>query len=430
MFSLSRPWSHRVRLTALLTATVSIALGFVFIFVVFIVQDQALNRRFVDLSANVSRVAAEYSGPSSLAEEKEDFPGVAFCVYTLSGKLLASTTKNAPKYFTGRAKLHHHLVVGIRAGDKVFIGKSSWLETAAGLRQLAVVLALLWLPLTAITALTAWYGGGLVLLPVTELVASAEKLSGAADGKILTTTDHAEFATLADSLNQLIARVHLAASVQEQFAADAAHELRNPLALLRMRVEANLLNERTCEEHVDSQQKMIVQIDRLTAIVEALLLSARQPTINAPITALDTTAVQSIVEWAELSGWPMDRLHMTVVPCSVRVSTEEIALVLRNLLDNAGRHAPDATPIEITVGPTEEGIRLDVRDFGQGIPRADFERVFDRFYRADSGRDRQHGGNGIGLSVVKRIVEWRGGSVRVEQVPRGTLIALLFPPAL
>ena len=429
MFSLRHPWSHRLRLATLLTATVSFALGLVFILVVFIVRDQAMTRRFADLKANLRRVATEYRGPSSLDEEKEDFPGVSFSVYAMDAKLLASTTKNAPKFLIGNAKHDHNVYVGIQAGDKVFVGSSSWLETSAGLRQLALVLGLLWLPLTLITSLTAWYGGGLVLQPVTELVASAERLSGLADGKILTTTDHAEFATLADSLNQLIARVHNAASVQEQFAADAAHELRNPLATLRMRVEANLLKERTCEEHVASQQKMLVQIDRLTAIVEALLLSTRQPPEAAPAIALDATVIQAVLDWSEISGWPMHRLHLTVAPCFARVSADEIALILRNLLDNASRYAPDGTPIEVDLGTERGQVRIEVRDYGRGIPTDDFERVFDRFYRADPSRDRQQGGNGIGLAVVKRVVEWRSGSVLVEAVPRGTLIAVLLPAA-
>lgn len=428
MFSERRPWSHRFRLTALLTATVSLALGLVFILVVFIVRGQAMTRRFADLKANLNRVAAEYRSPSSLAEEHEDFPGVSFAVYSSDGRLLASTSKNAPKFQMGNAKHDHQVFVGINQGDKIFVGSSSWLETSAGLRQLALVLGLLWLPLTLITALTAWYGGGLVLRPVTELVASAERLSGMADGSILTTTDHAEFATLADSLNQLIARVHYAASVQEQFAADAAHELRNPLAMLRMRVEANLLNERTGEEHVISQQKMLVQIDRLTAIVEALLLSARLAPEATQAIDLDTAVIQAISDWTEYSGWPIDRLHLSVAPCIARISPDEIALVLRNVLDNASHHAPDPTPIEVSVSSFDGWARIEVRDHGPGIPKDDVERVFDRFYRADPSRDRRNGGNGIGLAVVKRIVEWRGGSVRVEPIPRGTLIAVLFPP--
>ena len=427
MFSPSRTWSHRLRLTALLTVTVSVALGLVFLLVIFIVRNQAMGRRFSELQTNVSRVAIEFSDPQSLAEEKEDFPDDTFSVYTLDAHLIASSSKNPPRFLIGTSWLSHQLAVGIRVGNRVFVGNSSWRETAAGLRQLAFVLALLWLPLTLVTAIVAWYGGGLVLRPVTELVTSAEKLSGKPDGRMLTTTDHAEFATLAESLNQLIARIHTAASVQEQFAADAAHELRNPLAMLRMRVESNLLKDRTVKEHVRSQEKMLNQIDRLTNIVEALLLSARQSQVAAEVVELDSLVIQAVADWADLTAWPLDRIHVTVSPCMARVTSDEIALILRNLLDNASRYSTDFSPIDIQVGSHRGWSKVEVRDYGTGIPSEDLERVFDRFYRTDTGRARSEGGNGIGLSVIKRLVESRGGVVRAENVPRGTLILVLFP---
>ena len=249
MFWRRTNWTHRVRLTALLTVAVSIALALVFVLIWLLLRSQALDRRFFYLERTVKRAAHEWSGPASLEEEHEDFPGIDMAVYDGDGRTVAVVGKHPPDYLLGRRRKDDRLTYGRSRDGLTFVGATSWAETEGGLGQLALVLAGLWLPLTFLTAGLSWYGGGLVLRPIRELVASAEELSGSSNDQSLTTTDTAEFASLAASLNQLIARVRHAASLQEQFATDAAHELRNPLALLRTRVEATLLRERAPVEY-------------------------------------------------------------------------------------------------------------------------------------------------------------------------------------
>jgi len=409
--------------------TVSVALGLVFMLVMFLVREQALSRRFSELESNVKRISHEWLTPESWREVQEDFPGVEVAVYGASGKLQASTTKRSPPLVIGKSKSGDLLTYGLQDGGNVFVGVASWVETEAGLRQLSLVLAVLWLPLTMLTAAVSWYGGGLVLRPVTELVESAKRLSGSTDGDCLTTSDHAEFAELASSLNQLIERVRRSASLQEQFASDAAHELRNPLALLRTRVETNLMRERSAEEHVSSQRLLIRQIDRLTAIVETLLSSARQAEPTSDAVNFGESVRAAVEEWAEFRAWPEARLHIHIEPCDALVSREEVGIILTNLLDNSARHSGDESPLEVNVACNEKTVTLSVRDFGAGLSNKEMALAFERFYRSDEGRSRQHGGSGIGLAVVKRIVESHAGSVRFVEVETGALVEIVLPLA-
>jgi signal transduction histidine kinase len=223
--------------------------------------------------------------------------------------------------------------------------------------------------------------------------------------------------------------VRHAASLQEQFASDAAHELRSPLALLRTQIETNLRRERSTEEHIASQEAMLAQIERLTSLVETLLRSARQ--VDSPVAPvrLDKQVRVAIDQWAALRDIAPDRLRVESHACSARISEDEIHIVLNNLLDNAIRHSPPGREVIVQVGQPNGKVELSVRNFGAALSDEDAGHAFERFYRSDEGRSREDGGTGIGLAVVKRIVEARGGEVRFVRVSEGALIRMSLPSA-
>ena len=431
MYSGWLSWNFRLKLITLVTLTVSIALAVVFLLIVSMVREQAVNRRFVELENGVKRISADWAPPESLAEASEDFPGLSFAAFGKDGAPFLGSAKRLTSVPAGRSRRGDEIRLGVQVGPIYFVGKGSLLETEAGIAQLALVLAGLWLPLTVLTAAVSWYGGGLVLRPVRELVASAEKLSGTTDGQELTTTDRADFASLAQSLNQMISRVRHAAELQEQFASDAAHELRTPLALIRTRVEANLKRPRTPEEHVASQTALLRQIERLSAIVGTLLVSARRLGPATEVIAFHEAVQRAAGEWAELRDWPSERLRLELQPCSARIGKEEVTIIVRNLLDNAATFSPPSAPIIVTTKESEGGVTLLVRDFGQGLTSEEMCKAFGRFYRSDEARSRLNGGAGIGLAVVRRIVEASGGTIEFLPADSGALISMtLSPPIL
>ena len=420
--------NHRIRLTAILTAYVAIALGVVFSVVFFVVRQQSLSAKFADLSQSVSVVAHEWTVDHSIREEQEDFPSLSFSVYGLDGTLKVSSSKVPLPLVSGQAKLKHRLLVSKPAGDAIVVGSVSWLDTENGLRQLALVLAVLWLPLSILTAVVTWLGGGLVIKPIRELLDSANRLSGASDGGFLTTTDQAEFAELAESLNQLIGRVRYSGELQEQFAADAAHELRSPLALMRTRIETTLLRERQPSEYADSLRTMLVTVERMTALVETLLLSARQAGASAQTIDLSITAKNVIDEW---NAEPQEilRFEQDLEPASARFSEDELRIVLRNILENALRYATVGTPILVKLKASGEFAELTVENRGPELSDQDRLAAFDRFYRVDKARSPEAGRVGIGLAVVKKIVQSYDGNVEFLPTVGGACIRIRVPLA-
>jgi signal transduction histidine kinase len=115
----------------------------------------------------------------------------------------------------------------------------------------------------------------------------------------------------------------------------------------------------------------------------------------------------------------------------VRVDPERIGQVLANLLDNALRHTPAGGRVTVALDTDPDGVRMSVRDTGEGIPADHLPRVFERFYRADTARDRGHGGSGIGLAIVRALVRAHGGRVAAHSdgPGAGTTITVTLPPA-
>ncbi len=413
----------------MLTIAVGIALALVFSIVYLVLRGQALERRFSELEKCSQRIAHEWTGPQSIVEEHEDFPEMDFTVFKPDGTLLASTSKSIFPFAIGRVKQGRRLFVGSKGLEINVVSTTSWTETEAGLKQLGVVLGGLWLPLVLLTAGITWLGGGMVLRPVTELVRSADSLASGTGHDRLETTDRAEYSVLAESLNTMIAKIRQAAQVQEQFASDAAHELRSPLAVLRTRIETTLLNDRSGDQYRDDLKSMLPKVDRLTAIVETLLASARNP--NAVVVPLDLNDVlpDMLCQWILDTGWDSELLKTDLAPAKAMIPFEELRMVLGNLLDNAAQHSPAGQPILVTLKIIGQWATLTVKDFGPGLSDEGRSHAFDRFYRSEEDRNRSSGGSGIGLAVVKRIIESRHGRVSFKDVTSGAEVEVTLPVA-
>jgi len=238
----------------------------------------------------------------------------------------------------------------------------------------------------------------------------------------------------------LLARKSLApiasmVSEQQRFIADASHELRTPLAVLRGETEVALGKTRTVEEYQESLTLIQEEAERLSRIVEDLFILARQP-IESPTTLTKepvslTEVVKDCARAAQVLAVRKGvRLKLENGGTSIALNADEelIKRMILNLLDNAVKYTPEGGEISLALEKHNGNAEIVVRDTGIGLSEMDQQRVFDRFYRVDKARSRALGGAGLGLSIVRTIVEAHGGEITVESTPRhGSTFTVSLP---
>jgi heavy metal sensor kinase len=260
---------------------------------------------------------------------------------------------------------------------------------------------------------------------------SAESLSSRLD----VTNPRDELGRFATTINDLLVRLENSFNEQQRFIADASHELRTPLAILRGETEVALGKTRTVEEYQESLRLIQEEAERLSRIVEDLFILARQP-IQSP-TALIKTPV-SLTELVKdcaraaqvLAVRKGVRLKLENDSMSIALNADEelIKRMILNLLDNAVKYTPEGGEISLVLARQNGSAEIVVRDTGIGIPEIDQPRVFERFYRVDKARSRALGGAGLGLSIVRCIVEAHGGKIQIESAGhRGTTFTVSLP---
>ncbi|MEP7313157.1 MAG: ATP-binding protein [Pseudomonadota bacterium] len=238
----------------------------------------------------------------------------------------------------------------------------------------------------------------------------------------------AEVAPLVEALNRLLERVGAALQRERRFTADAAHELRTPLAAIRLNAQV-LVGARDRRERETTARDLIASVDRSTRLVEQLLALARADAVLQPEALLDADlaaiASEQVLEQTDAALQADLLLRADLQPAVVRGDRALLAVLLRNLLENALRYTPSGS-ILVATGTGPEGARLEVIDTGSGIPMADRPRIFERFFRVPG---LQASGSGLGLSIVRRIADLHGASIEVLEGEgnHGTRIRVNFP---
>jgi signal transduction histidine kinase len=224
-----------------------------------------------------------------------------------------------------------------------------------------------------------------------------------------------ELAALAATLNDLLRRAHEAAEQQRRFIADAAHELRNPVAALLSSLE---VHERVTGD--PEAAGLARQAERLSELVNDLLALAR---LDSGSAGLPPPVDLGQLVREEAASRPS--ISVNIVPAVVRADAGLLRRAVANLLDNAVRHARHDVDVCIEIdGPD---VVLSVTDDGPGVPDSERERIFDRFTRLDDARSRDAGGVGLGLAIARETVVAAGGSVRVEDARPGARFVVRLP---
>ena len=299
----------------------------------------------------------------------------------------------------------------------------------ASVRRSWLRLALIGLAVIAAGLALAWFLAGTVARPVRRLVAAADRLGhGDLDARA-TEGGPRELDTLARAFNRMAETLTANVAAQRDFVANASHQLRTPLTGLKLRLEA-IRSEGG--EAAEQAAKADLEVDRLGALVDDLLELARASSSEPTGRSVDLgeQAARAVERWrtpAEQAGQTL-RLEATAT-AGIWADPADVAHILDNLIENAVRYSPAGSDIVVAASSGHAGPYLSVSDNGPGIPPADRDRVFDRFYRGANGR--QSGpGTGLGLAIVAELVERWNGRVRIVEGPETRIEASFPPPTL
>lgn len=274
---------------------------------------------------------------------------------------------------------------------------------------------------------------GRALRPLVMLTAAIERIDEQQlSEQIAETGADDEVGRLTHSFNGMMARLEDAFQRQSSFTANAAHELKTPLTIMKTGVQVLLADQSaTLEDYRENGREILDSIDRLAKIVDSLLILAanHESGHNADENVMLEPLMEAIQ--GELSAQLDERDMSCTVMCGELSITVNPALLYRvffNLMENACKYGRQNGSICITASRCDGGIYVCVLDDGPGIPQEHIPYVFDAFYRVDKSRSREIGGAGLGLSIVKTMVESLGGTITVEsEVGNGTCFLMLFP---
>ena len=298
------------------------------------------------------------------------------------------------------------------------LGEVQGLVSALSVSLVAVV------PLLTLgLAVVIWLVLGRALKPVEQLRrAAAQVARSGGPGSLPVPRSEDELGALARTLNEMLDRLESSAARQRSFVADAAHELRSPLASVRAAIDV-------ARAHPDAYEtpELAAELDgevrRMHGLVEDLLLLARVGSSPGARASLDLADVagRALTASAPLQAAP--HLEVSVTGSGTAFGERgAVERAVRNLVDNAARHAASRLLLSVRDGAVE------VDDDGSGVAPADRARVFERFVRLDEAREREAGGSGLGLAITREIAREHGGDVVLDESPLGGLRATLTLP--
>ncbi|MGE5250139.1 MAG: ATP-binding protein [Bacteroidota bacterium] len=292
-----------------------------------------------------------------------------------------------------------------------------------------------------------WYsaGGALVLAlllgvfisrsltrPIRELTRATHAVSEGDLTQQVPVRSRDELGELARSFNRMSSELARSVNLRRQMTADIAHELRTPLSLILGHAEAvhdgvlppSAENFEIIREEAGRLEHLVDDLRTLSLADAGELSMALQPV--APEKLLQEVA--SLYQYQAQAKRISLRVSVTRPLPDLQLDPGRMTQVLTNILDNALRHTSEGGDVTLAARLAPAGVEISVRDTGPGLPLADLDRIFDRFYRADAARRRADGGSGLGLAIARSIVQAHGGTIRAESAPGEGLAILITLP--
>jgi heavy metal sensor kinase len=353
----------------------------------------------------------------ALNEEEDASKGSAFHTVTLNNLEYRTYTKDIPR----RRGQGFHLIV-ITSLERLY-------ESLSELRQLLFLI----IPLSIFAAgAGGWFLAKRALRPVRDLTMIASAISSTnLDKRVPIGKSHDELSELATTFNAMISRLDLTFKSQQQFIADASHDLRTPLTVIQMELELLMLGNRTEQETHAALQRSLIELDRLNRLATDLLFLARadahQLSLNKQPFRLDELLLECA---SQMNGLAEQKgiVFQINIDSPVEITADESLLrrAIVNIIDNALKFSPEQKKIFIHTGVLDLKAHIEVRDQGPGIPKDELPKIFQRFHRADNARTTK--GSGLGLAITSAVILAHGGGIEAESAPgEGTLVKLFLP---
>jgi heavy metal sensor kinase len=306
------------------------------------------------------------------------------------------------------------------------------LRTLGAFRRYLLIFAALML--LAASAVGYWLSRR-ALAPVDAITRTARNISGTSlSSRLQRLNTGDELQRLSDTLNEMLARIETAFLRVSQFTADASHELRTPISLIRTEAEIALRKSRNEVEYQESLRHILQEAERTSSLVEGLLSLARadagRESLDIRRLDLGDTVRQIAGTWQHAMASRQLRFSSNIPVRDIYVAGDKTAVsrMLNILLDNAVKYTPSPGAIELILEAKDESALITVRDTGIGISEADRPRIFERFYRADKARSREIGGAGLGLAIAEWIVAQHRGQVTVQSaLGQGSTFLVALP---
>ena len=241
-----------------------------------------------------------------------------------------------------------------------------------------------------------------------------------------------ELTVLGNEFNDLVARLQVSEQKRSNFVSDASHELKTPLASIKLLSDSILQNDMDNETIKEFVGDIGNEADRLTRMTQKLLSLSRiesQQDGDCEIVFMAPTIARVIRMLGRIAEESNITIHTEIIQdCSILIIEDDLYQIVFNLVENGIKYNVSGGQLFVTLDRDEDNAVVKVRDTGVGIPEDSVGHVFERFYRVDKARARKSGGSGLGLSIVRNMVERNGGSISVESVVgEGSLFTLSFP---
>jgi signal transduction histidine kinase len=429
--TIARLRSVRVRITVIATVLTGVALTVSAVLLVSAVERRLEDQVRADTKLAADKVAgAVQAGQSFQQAVGQPSPGVVVYIVGDTGDVLATSSGLAgastfgplpdSRLLSGSAPVEITQQFVSAAGDPVKVVAASPLEDVQ--RSVSELSRLLWVGIPVLVVLVgglAWVLVGRALRPVERMRRQVDDISHSTlHRRVAEPTSGDEVARLAHTMNAMLDRLEGAADRQRQFVSDASHELRSPLTTIRTQVEVASMRPDAADWPAVSGS-VLGEVDRLDDLVGDLLQLARLDETGGQLGARADVDLDEVVaaEVARLRGLGVVVDATGVSAARVQGDRAALGRLVRNLADNAARHARTRVALVVTADGDEAVVRVD--DDGPGVAAGDRERVFERFTRLDEGRSRGAGGAGLGLALVRGVASAHGGTVRVLDAPLG-----------